>query len=378
MSIVALALSDGVPLYELAAPCAIFGTDRTEITGTGWYDVRVCGPPDARVDRWFRSAAEHTYEDLVAADTVIVPACHDSAMHPPADLVEAVRGAYDRGARVMSICTGAFVLAEAGLLDGRRAATHWLYADILARRYPAVRVDADVLYIDEGRVLTSAGKSAGTDLCLHVVRHDYGAAVANEIARRLVAPPYREGGQAQYIIAQVPKSARDSLGTAMAWALDNLTEPITVEDLAARAHLTSRSLNRHFSQQIGTNPLSWLHEQRLRRAQELLEQTDHGIDLVAHQSGFASATTLRRHFRQRLGTTPDSYRRTFSRRPEASLAVQLPWKPMLVAVSPLFDRDHFGLAREDLLGQHPVNLGVSVQAAVGKNGELVVKVGGLA
>jgi AraC family transcriptional regulator, transcriptional activator FtrA len=314
MSVVALALSDGVPLYELAAPCAIFGTDRTEITGTDWYDFRVCGPPGARVDQWFRSTAEHGYEDLVVSDTVIVPACHDGAMHPPTDLVEAVRAAYDHGARVMSICTGAFVLAEAGLLDGRRAATHWLHADILAQRYPAIRVDADVLYIDEGRVLTSAGKSAGTDLCLHVVRCDYGASVANQIARRMVAPPHREGGQAQYITAQMPKSARDSLSAAMAWALDNLTEPITVEDLAVRAHLTPRSLNRSFRQRIGTNPLSWLHEQRLRRAQELLERTDHGIDLIAQQSGFATAATLRRHFRQELGTTPGCYRRTFSRR----------------------------------------------------------------
>jgi AraC family transcriptional activator FtrA len=144
MSTVALALSDGVPLYELAAPCAIFGTDRSGITGVGWYDFQVCGPPDAHVDRWFRSTSEHGYEDLVAADTVIVPACHDGALCPPTDLVEAVRAAYDRGARVMSICTGAFVLAAAGLLDGRRAATHWLYADLLARRYPAVTVDADV------------------------------------------------------------------------------------------------------------------------------------------------------------------------------------------------------------------------------------------
>jgi AraC family transcriptional regulator, transcriptional activator FtrA len=318
MSVVALAVSDGVPLYELAAPCAIFGTDRAEITGVGWYDFRVCGPTGVRVDRWFRSTAENSYEDLVASDTVIVPACHDGAMRPPTDLVEAVRAAYDRGARVMSICTGAFVLAEAGLLDDRRAATHWLHADVLARRYPAVKVDADVLYIDEGRVLTSAGKSAGTDLCLHVVRLDYGAAVANEIARRLVTPPHREGGQAQYITAQLPPSARDSLGEAMAWGLDHLAEPITVDDLAARAHLTSRTLHRHFRQRVGINPLSWLHEQRLRRAQELLEQTDHGIDLIARQSGFATATTLRRHFRQALDTTPASYRRTFSRRPADS------------------------------------------------------------
>ncbi|HET6187328.1 MAG TPA: helix-turn-helix domain-containing protein [Trebonia sp.] len=318
MSVVALALSDGVPLYELAAPCAIFGADRAGLVGASWYDFRVCGPPGGRVDRWFRSATEHGYDDLVAADTVIVPACHDGAMYPPANLVEAVRAAYDRGARVMSICTGAFVLAEAGLLDGRRATTHWLHADTLARRYPAVKVDADVLYIDEGRVLTSAGKSAGTDLCLHVVRRDYGASVANEIARRLVTPPHREGGQAQYMTAQVTESARDSLGTAMAWALEHINEPVTIEDLAARAHLTPRSLHRHFRQQIGTNPLGWLHEQRLRRAQELLEQTDHGIDIIAQQSGFATAATLRRHFRQALGTTPDSYRRTFSRRPSTS------------------------------------------------------------
>jgi AraC family transcriptional activator FtrA len=315
MSSVALALSDGVPLYELAAPCAIFGTDRSEITEAGWYDFQVCGPSGAHVDRWFRSTSEHGYEDLVAADTVIVPACHDGDMCPPGDLVEAVRAAYDGGARVMSICTGAFVLAAAGLLDGRRAATHWLYADVLARRYPAVTVDADVLYIDEGRVLTSAGKSAGTDLCLHVVRRDYGASVANEIARHLVTPPHREGGQAQYMTAQVPQSAQDGLGDVVAWALDHLAEPITVEDLAARAHLTSRSLHRHFRQRIGTNPLGWLHEQRLRRAQELLERTDHGIDLVAEQSGFGTAATLRRHFRQSLGTTPDAYRRTFCGRP---------------------------------------------------------------
>lgn len=311
MSVVALALSDGVPLYELAAPCGVFGTDRTEITGTDWYDFRVCGPTGARVDRWFRSTTEHTYADLVTADTVVVPACHDRALCPPPDLVEAVRAAYDRGARVMSICTGAFVLAEAGLLDGRRAATHWLHAAALAERYPKVTVDAHVLYVDEGRVLTSAGKSAGIDLCLHVVRHDYGAAVANEIARRLVTPPHREGGQAQYITMKVAKSSHDSLAPAMDWALDHLDEPITVEDLATRAHLTPRTLNRHFHARIGTSPLTWLHEQRLRRAQELLEQTDDGLDLVANRSGFATAATLRRHFRQALGITPDGYRRTF-------------------------------------------------------------------
>lgn len=318
MSVVALALSEGVPLYEIAAPCAIFGTDRTEITGTGWYEFRVCGPPGARVDRWFRSTSEYTYADLVTADTVIVPACHDGALRPPADLVEAVRAAYHRGARVMSICTGAFVLAEAGLLDGRRATTHWLHAGVLAARYPAVRVDPNVLYVAEDRVLTSAGKSAGIDLCLHVVRRDHGAAVANEIARRLVTPPHRDGGQAQYITTSVPRSSYDSLAPAMEWAVDHLDEPITIEDLAARAHLTPRTLNRHFHARIGTNPLKWLHEQRLRRAQELLEQTDHSVDFVAQRSGFATAATLRRHFREELGTTPDAYRRTFARQTAGS------------------------------------------------------------
>lgn len=313
MTVVALALSDGVPLYELAAPCTIFGTDRGELTGMGWYDFRVCGPAHARVDRWFRSTTEHTYADLVTADTVIVPACHDSALHPPADLVEAVRSAYQHGARVLSICTGAFVLAEAGLLDGRRAATHWLHAATLRERYPAVTVDPDVLYVDDGQVLTSAGKSSGTDLCLHVVRCDYGAGVANELARRLVTPPHREGGQAQYITATVPTSEHDSIGPVMRWALGNLDQPITVDDLAARAHLTTRSLNRHFHARIGLNPLRWLQEQRLRRAQELLEHTDHSVELVARRAGFATAATLRRHFRQALDTTPDAYRRTFTR-----------------------------------------------------------------
>ncbi|HEY3502700.1 MAG TPA: helix-turn-helix domain-containing protein [Actinocatenispora sp.] len=311
MHTVALALSDGVPLYELAGPCAIFGAQRPDDAST-WYDFRVCAPAEARVDRWFRAATEHTYRDLVTADTVVVPACHDGALRPPPDLVAAVRAAYDNGARVMSICTGAFVLAEAGLLDGRRAATHWMYAATLAERYPAVAVDAAVLYIDEGRVLTSAGKAAGTDLCLHVVRRDHGAAVANQIARRLVTPPHRDGGQAQYIAATVPKSSYDHLAPVMDWALGHLDQPITVEDLAARAHLGTRTLNRHFHARVGTNPLQWLHGQRIRRAQQLLERTDLSIEWVAQRAGFGTAAALRRHFRRALDTSPDAYRRTFA------------------------------------------------------------------
>lgn len=309
MNVVALAISDGVPLYELAAPCAIFGA--TAPRGIDdWYDLRVCSPPGARVDRWFAASTPYTYDDLVTADLVVVPACAD--LRPPETLVAAVRAAYDRGARVISICTGAFVLAAAGILDGRRATTHWMYADTLVQRYPAVTVDPGVLYVDEGRVLTSAGKAAGHDLCLHVVRSDFGAAVANKIARLLIVPPHREGGQAQYISHQVPRRSADGLSPVLDWALAHLHEPITVEDLANRAHLGTRTLHRHFQARLGTNPLAWLQQQRVRRAQELLERTDLPIDTVAAEVGLGSGAVLRRHFRQAIDTTPDAYRRTFS------------------------------------------------------------------
>ncbi|MGW4059254.1 helix-turn-helix domain-containing protein [Amycolatopsis sp. NPDC004747] len=314
MTVVALAVADGVPLYELAAPCAIFGTDRSDLSGSPWYRFEVCAPADVRVDRWFRASTEFTYEDLVAADTVVVPACHDAELRPPGDLVDAVRAAFERGARVISLCTGAFVLAAAGLLDGRRAATHWLHAETLARRHPSITVDPNALYIDEGRVLTSAGKAAGTDLCLHVVRLDHGAAVANAIARRLVTAPHREGGQAQYVASPSLKTSYDELAPVMDWALANLDRSITVEQLAKRANLGVRTLNRHFHARIGINPLGWLQAQRVRRAQHLLEQTDDSIDSIAGQVGFGTAAALRRHFRQALDTSPDTYRRTFAQK----------------------------------------------------------------
>lgn len=309
MTIVALALSEGVPIYELAAPIAIFGA--TAPRGVdNWYDLRVCSPPGASVDRWFAATTPYTYDDLVTADLVVVPACVD--LQPSDALVAAVRAAYDRGARVMSICTGAFVLAAAGLLDGRRATTHWVHAATLAQRHPAVTVDPTVLYVDEGRVLTSAGKAAGHDLCLHVVRSDFGAAIANKIARLLIMPPHREGGQAQYIARQVAPRSAGGLSEVLDWALANLDQPITVESLADRAHLGTRTLHRHFQARLGINPLTWLQQQRVRRAQELLERTDLPIETVAGQVGLGSAAVLRRHFRQSLDTTPDAYRRTFS------------------------------------------------------------------
>jgi transcriptional regulator GlxA family with amidase domain len=242
---------------------------------------------------------------------VIVPALADVAADPPADLVRAVRAAHANGARVVSLCTGAFVLAAAGLLDGLRATTHWAHTDQLAARHPEVTVDPDVLYIDNGTVLTSAGKAAAMDLCLHLVRLDHGPAVANVVARRLVVPPHRAGGQAQYVTTPVPTQDGHPLSDLLPWAMRRLDQPLTVEDLAGRANMSSRHLARHFHAVTGTTPLQWLLTQRIRRAQELLESTDDGIDAIAAAAGMGTATTLRRHFQRTVGVPPDTYRRTF-------------------------------------------------------------------
>ncbi len=309
MTSVAVAVTDGMPLFELAAPCAIFGIEPG--LADAWYDFAVCAAPGVRVGGWLRADTQHGLDDLACADTVIVPACHDVEAPPPAELVEAVRTAHDGGARVASICTGAFVLAAAGLLDGRRATTHWMHAARLAARHPAVEVDPGVLYIDEGDVLTSAGKAAGIDLCLHIVRTDHGAAVANDLARRLVVPPHRSGGQAQFIASPVPVSHAHSLGDVLDWAVAHLEEPLTVGDLARRANMSTRNLGRHFMAATGTTPLRWMLTQRIHRAQELLENTDDGIDSVAGRVGMGTAATLRRHFNRAVGVSPDTYRRNF-------------------------------------------------------------------
>jgi transcriptional regulator GlxA family with amidase domain len=309
MSTVALAVSEGITLFEVAAPCEVFGVDRG--LADPWYDLTVCAPASVRLGGWFQVDAPRGLDALTAAGTVIVPACRNVLEEPPADLVAAVRAAHDAGARVVSICTGAFVLAAAGLLDGRRATTHWMHAARLAELYPRVEVDPGVLYIDDGSVMTSAGKAAGMDLCLHIVRLDHGAAVANDLARRLVVPPHRPGGQAQYIPAPVEPGREHALAGLLPWALARLHEPLTVEDLARRAGMSSRNLARHFHAVAGTTPLQWLHAQRVHRAQELLETTDDGIDLIADRTGMGTAATLRRHFQRALGVSPDAYRRTF-------------------------------------------------------------------
>ncbi len=309
MSTVALAVTDGVLHFELSVAYEVFGADLSGVTDR-WYDFAVHGPGPVRIGR-FHLEPDHGLDRLARADTVIVPGWADVDEDPPADLVDAVRAAHEAGARVVSLCTGAFVLAAAGLLDGRRATTHWVHTRALAARYPRVEVDPDVLYVDDGSVLTSAGKAAAMDLCLHLVRLDHGSAIANTVARRLVVPPQRAGGQAQFVTAPVPARDDHPLTGLLPWVTERLDRPLTVEDLARQANMSSRNLGRHFRSATGTTPLRWLLTQRIRRAQELLETTDESVAAIAAATGMGTATTLRRHFNRAVGVPPDTYRRTF-------------------------------------------------------------------
>ncbi len=313
MNTVALAVTDGTLHFELSLAHEVFTAAPDGVT-VPWYDVTVCGPVAVQVGR-FRLEPDLGLDRLRHADTVIVPGRADIDEDPPADLVDAVRAAHEAGARVASLCTGAFVLAAAGLLDGKRATTHWAHTEALAARHPRVEVDPDVLYVDNGSVLTSAGKAAALDLCLHLVRLDHGASIANAVARRLVVPPHRAGGQAQFVTTPVPAQDDHPLAALFPWIIERLDQPLTVEDLARRARMSSRHLGRHFKAATGTTPLRWLLTQRIRHAQELLEKTDDSIDTIAASTGMGTATTLRRHFNRTVGVPPDTYRRTFRSRP---------------------------------------------------------------
>lgn len=308
----AVAVTDGVPIFELAIPCEVFGYARPDLTDS-WYDFRLCAPPGTRVAAGFAPDAAHGLDALATAGTVVVPACASVHDDQPADLVAAVRAAYDNGARIVSLCSGAFVLAAAGILDGRRAATHWMHAGLLARRHPDVHVDASVLYIDDGDVLTSAGSAAGLDLCLHVVRTDHGAAVANALAKRFVMPAHRPGGQAQYIDAGTAVRDADGLGPVLDWARRRLDRPLTVADLARRAGVTPRTLIRRFHAATGTTPMAWLRGLRIDYARELLETTTLPIDRIADHTGLGTPANLRHHFTRTVGVSPTTYRRTFTR-----------------------------------------------------------------
>jgi transcriptional regulator GlxA family with amidase domain len=308
---VALAVIDDMPVFELSIACEVFGTSRPDLANP-WYKFRVCAnePGRTRTQAGFEVHTEYGLDALATADTVVVPALpdHGTTSHP--ELVEAVRTAHRAGARMVALCTGAFVFAEAGLLDGRRATTHWVHADALAARYPKIQVDPRVLYVDDGDVLTSAGRTAGLDLCLHIVGSDLGTRVANQVARRMVVASHRPGGQAQYIETPVPH-CDDDLGPVLQWILENLGTPLTVADIARRAGVSSRSVIRRFHRSTGTTPLRWLQSQRLGRARVLLESTRYSIDRISELCGMGSAANLRHHFVRSVGVTPTEYRRSF-------------------------------------------------------------------
>jgi transcriptional regulator GlxA family with amidase domain len=310
---------DGVGAFGLGVASEVFGYDRAA-DGLPGFDFAVAAerPGPVRTDTGLQLVVEHGLDRLRSADLVLVLGWDDVERLPSEALCAALRAAVGRGALVMSHCSGAFVVAAAGLLDGRRCTTHWMHAEALAARYPEATVDPDVLYVQDGPIWSSAGTAAGIDTCLHLLRSEFGAAVANEVARRMVVPPHREGGQAQYVQVPVPQVDESShLREALAWAAENLAEPISVEDLARRSLMSPRSFARHFRAATGTTPHAWLLAQRLQRAQHLLERTDLPVDDVAARCGFGAATTLRGHFATRFGTSPQGYRRTFRAAPAA-------------------------------------------------------------
>ncbi|MCW2547490.1 MAG: AraC family transcriptional regulator [Mycobacterium sp.] len=312
---VAIAAFDGLSMFEFAMASEVFGPQ--DVVGPDWYRTAVCsaGAKPVTLDTGLRMDVPDNLEILMAADTVVVPPCDDPHGVLP-EVLQAIQQAHERGARVMSLCTGAFVLAAAGLLTGRRVTTHWGECERLAREYPDLDVDPDVLYVDDGDVLTSAGSAASLDLCLHIVRKDHGADVAARLARDLVVPPHRDGGQAQYISTPLPDPASSDLFVdTMSWVQGHLGEAITVNDLARRSAMSRRTFARRFLETTGATPYQWLLHQRLQLAQQLLETTDLPIEAVAQRSGFVNAGNLRRHFSRHVMTSPNSYRRTF-RTPE--------------------------------------------------------------
>ncbi|MFF7275440.1 helix-turn-helix domain-containing protein [Streptomyces griseorubiginosus] len=305
--VVVLAL-DGVYPFELGIPSRILGA------ADGRYEVLTCsvdGRP-VRSNADFTIGVEHGPEALATADTVVITPVASERM--PADLPEEVREALALvrpDARIVSICTGAFVLAAAGLLEGRRATTHWQLADHFRRLYPHIDLDPDVLFVDDGRILTSAGAASGVDVCLHLVRKDHGSELANTVARRCVVPPFRDGGQAQYIEQPVPEQGAASTAETRAWALERLDEPLTLGELAAHARMSLRTFARRFNEEVGLSPGRWLIQQRVARARHLLESSDLSVDQIAGRVGFATGASLRQHLHAAIGVSPQVYRRTF-------------------------------------------------------------------
>jgi transcriptional regulator GlxA family with amidase domain len=307
---VAVLVLDGAKPLDVGIPAQVFSW-RPSMP----YEVRVCGarPGAVRGGDGLAYQVAEGLEALERAGTVFVPGYRDPATtHPGADVVEALRSAHDRGARLAAISTGAFALAATGLLDGRRATTHWHYTRALARRHPAVRVDENVLFVDEGSILTSAGAASGLDLCLHLVRRDHGVALSNHTARRLVAAPYRSGGQAQYVPRSVPDPVDDLYAGTREWVLGHLDEPLTLDSLARHARVSARTFSRRFLENTGYTPMQWVLRARVDAARELLERSDLGVEQIADRVGLGTGANLRLHFQRILGTSPTEYRHTFA------------------------------------------------------------------
>jgi transcriptional regulator GlxA family with amidase domain len=312
---VAALATNPMAMFEMALACEVFGIDRTD-DGVPRFTFLTCGERAGEAVPTTSGGMfvpTHRWSDAIGADLVIIPAGGIREEYP-AELLDVVREAHGRGASILSICTGAFLLAATGLLDGKSAVTHWMYADELARRFPRTRVSMDVLYIDEGRIITGAGTAAGIDAILHLVRRELGSAVASRIARRMVVPPQRDGGQRQYVETPLPPTDCDRMQPVLAHISDNLDAPHTVPDLARLAMMSERTFARRFVAETGTTPHKWIVQQRVQRARELLEQTDLPVESVATHSGFGSAALLRTHFQSVVGTSPQRYRREFSTR----------------------------------------------------------------
>lgn len=310
---IAVVVTEPVPLFELGVLAEVFGIDRTD-DGVPPFDFRVCGTSPGAVLRTSSGpgvVATHSLEDAEGADLVAIPGGSTEGPYDPA-VLDTLRAAVASGAKVLSVCSGAFTLAAAGLLDHRRCATHWRHAARLAAEHPLAEVDLDVLYVEDGPVLTSAGTAAGIDACLHLVRSELGSEVATRIARRMVVPPHRSGGQRQYVEQPVPTDACDTLQPVLDWVVEHLDEDHSVPTLAARARMSERTFARRFADEVGTSPHRWLTSQRVLRARHLLETTELDVERISHSVGFASAAGLRHHFQREVGLPPVAYRRQFA------------------------------------------------------------------
>lgn len=310
-SVSALVL-DGLAPFEFGVICEVFGIDRSA-QGVPNFDFKVCGPQAGVPVRTSVGASltpDYDFSPLLGADLVAIPAIASSDY--PQEALDAVRQAADTGSIILTVCSGAFVAGAAGLLDGRACTTHWMHTDELARLYPTAKIDRNVLYVDDGNLITSAGTAAGIDACLHLVRREIGSAATNAIARRMVVPPQRDGGQRQYIDQPIPVSHSEGFAPQLDWIMANLQHPHTVASLAARAHMSARTFARRFVEETGRTPMQWVTDQRVLYARRLLEETALDIDRIADRAGFGTATLLRHHFRRVIGITPSDYRRRFA------------------------------------------------------------------